>query len=148
MGGKGTTSTSNKIFFFALILALVAVVFIYNMADLASQAIKYQLSTLGSSIYEYQRATGQWPRSTGDLAKTSIALQMNHWQDDLQSGKLVVVWPKDLSPNPKDNADYILAYFTGGLISRFGWQWVCWGDLHLEYLPTEKLQAALKSAKD
>jgi hypothetical protein len=53
-----------------------------------------------------------------------------------------------LEGESRDNADKILAYYNAGLISKFGKQWVCWGDLHTEYLPSQRLQALLKSGND
>lgn len=121
--------------------------FIYNTMDISSLAICYQLGVYGTSIYEYQAANGHWPESAADLARTSISARFRHWQDELRSGRVVVVWPHNLKSNPRDNGNRILAYFTGGLISKFGRNWVLWGDLRTEYLPTEKLQAALQAAK-
>ncbi len=73
-----------------------------------------------------------------------MALTMRGWDDDISSGRVIVLWPKDWPPNPKNSADKILAYYNAGLISEFGRQWACWGDLHTEYMPTEKLQTTLK----
>ena len=124
---------------------IVIGVFLYNSIDISNQTISYRLKVLGAGIYEYYSVTGQWPASAADLAKTSMALQLRYWEDDLQTGRVVVLWPRNLKPNPLDNGSRILAYFNGGLISTFG-NWVCWGDSRTEYLPTEKLQTILKSA--
>ncbi len=129
------------------VVLLAVAIYLYNTMDISSQAVRYRLEALGASIYEYHTATGQWPDQAADLAGTSMAVRMRYWQDDIQSGRVVVLWPHNLKPNPRDNADRVLAYFTGGLISKFGRQWVCWGDLRTEYLPTEKLQGILKTAK-
>jgi len=116
----------------------------YNTTDIAHKAVSYRLKFLCEGIYQYRAATGSWPAKVADLAGTPMALTMRRWDDDIYSGRVVVVWPQDWPPSPKDNADKLLAYYTAGLISDFGRQWVCWGDLRTEYLPTENLQAALK----
>ncbi len=74
-----------------------------------------------------------------------MALQMRGWDDDIYSGRVVVLWPRDWPPNPRNNPDKILAYYTAGTISGYGKQWVCWGDLRTEYLPTEKLQTIIET---
>lgn len=136
----------KKIIISAGALLIFAGVYIYSTADVASQAIRFRLKILGESIYEYHAATGHWPGQAEDLARTSMAVQMRFWQEDIQSGGVVVIWPQNLKPNLKDNADRILAYYRGGLISSLG-NWVCWGDLRTEYLPAEKLQAALQATR-
>jgi len=102
---------------------------------------------LCEGIYGYRAARGHWPAKVADLAGTPMALTMRGWDDDIVSGRVVVLWPQDWPPSPRDNGGKILAYYTAGLISEFGKQWVCWGDLRTEYLPTEKLQAALKTTR-
>jgi len=121
--------------------------FIYNSIDISNQTIRFRLKALGASIYEYRALTGHWPAKADDLSMTSMALKLRYWQDELQNGSVVVLWPRNLKPHPRDNGGRILAYFQGGLISTFG-NWVCWGDLRTEYLPTDKLQAALKATPD
>ena len=125
-------------------LLLVLGFFIYNITDDFIRAICYRLEVFGAGVYEYHALTGQWPDKAGDLAVTPMAARLRYWQDDLQSGRFVVVWPHDFKPNPKDNADRILVYHNAGLFLKFGIQWVCWGDLTSDYLTTAKLQAALK----
>lgn len=130
----------------AAVLASVTI-FLYNSTDISSQAICYQLQAFGTAIYEYQAAHGQWPQSSADLAITSLPVRLRYWQEELQSGRVAVAWPQNnWQPHPKENGNYILAYFTGGLISGFGRNWVLWGDLRTEYLPNDKLTAALKTA--
>jgi hypothetical protein len=130
----------------AVVLASVAI-FLYNSTDISSQAVCYQLQAFGTAIYEYHAAHGQWPQGAADLAKTSLPARLRYWQEELQSGRVVVAWPQNWPPHPQDNGHYILAYFTGGLISGFGRHWVLWGDLRTEYLPSDKLTAVLKAAK-
>jgi hypothetical protein len=114
------------------------------ISDVAHQAVSYRLKFLCEGIYQYRAATAHWPAKAADLAGTPMALQMRYWDDDIYSGRVVVLWPRDWPANPRDNTGKILAYYNAGLISEFGKQWVCWGDLRTEYLPTEKLQNLLK----
>ncbi len=118
------------------------------ISDIAHKAVSFRLKFLCEGIYQYRAATGHWPAKAADLAGTPMALQLGYWEDDIHSGRVVVLWPQNWPPNPWDNAGKILAYYTAGTISQYGKQWVCWGDLRTEYLPTEKLQAILKSPKD
>ena len=132
------------------LLIIIGVYFfnlMYNTADVSHQGVSYRLGALCAGIYEYHEATGQWPGKVADLAGTPMAACLRYWQDDILSGRVVVLWPRDWQSNPKDNADKILAYYTGGLISEFGKQWVCWGDLRTEYLSTDKLQVSLKATE-
>ncbi len=134
----------KKILISAGVVLVLVGFYIYNTMDVSSQAVRYRLGALCESFYEYHAATGQWPAKSGDLAGTSMAVRLRYWQDDIQTGRVVVLWPQNLKPNPEDNADRILAYYNGGLISTLG-NWVCWGDLRTEYLSTNKLDAILKS---
>lgn len=142
LSGRAT----RKIIVGAGVLLVALVAFAYNSIDIASQTIRFRLEALGASIYEYRGLTGRWPARADDLSGTSMALRLRYWQEDIQTGRVVVVWPRDWKTHPPDNRDRILAYHTSGLLANFGWQWVCWGDLRTEYLLTKKLQAALKSA--
>ena len=76
------------------------------------------------------------------VAGTPLAMQLRYWDDDILRGRVVVVWPRDFKPNPRDNAHRLLAYYAAGLISKFGRQWVCWGDLRTEHLSSANLQTA------
>ncbi len=130
----------------AVVLPLGAI-FLYNATHIANKTIGFQLQAFGTAVYEYQAAHGRWPQGAADLAQTSLPVRLRYWQDELQSGKVVVAWPQNWPPRPQDNGRYILAYFTGGLISGFGRNWVLWGDLRTEYLPKDRLAAALEAAK-
>ena len=130
----------------AVVLASGAI-FLYNSTDIANQAIVYQLQAFGAAVYEYQAAHGQWPQGAADLATTSLPARSRYWQEELRSGRVVVAWPQNWPPRPQDNGRYILAYFTGGLISGCGRNWVLWGDRRTAYLPRDQLTAALKAAK-
>ncbi len=88
----------------AAVLASVAI-FLYNSTGISSQAICYQLQAFGTAVYEYQAAQGQWPQSAADLATTSLPVRLRSWQDELQSGRVVVAWPKNnWQPHPKKMA--------------------------------------------
>ena len=54
-----------------------------------------------------------------------------------------MAWPRNWKSNPKDNSTHVLAYYTAGLISEVGRNWVLWGDLRTEYLSKDRLKAAL-----
>ena len=59
----------------------------------------------------------------------------------------MVEWPKDLEPDPKENAGLVLPYDNGGLFARLGRVWVCWGDLRTEYVNADDLQAKLQAVR-
>ena len=145
---KSSRSLIRSIIIAAVVVLIAFGVFIYNATDISHQAVSIRLKLLCEGIYEYRAATGHWPAQTADLAGTAMAARMRFWDDDIRSGRVVVLWPQGWPPNPQDNADKILAYYNKGLISEFGKQWVCWGDLRTEYVSTEKLQALLKTTDD
>jgi hypothetical protein len=123
----------------AVAIALVAIRGPYSgVQDVAHEAVRLHLNLIGSSIYEYHAATGKWPTQIDDLERRS-------W---FVNDAMVIVWHKDLKPDPKDNARQILAYHDKGLIAEGGHKWVCWGDLRTEYIKTVDLQAYLKKLKD
>lgn len=62
----------------------------------------------------------------------------------LDSGTNVIVWHTDLKSNPAENASEVLAYHNKGLLAWFGHQWVCWGDLRTEYIPSKELEVGCK----
>lgn len=102
--------------------------FVNEMNDLSSQAY---LRLYGESIYEYHALSGKWPSRIDDLLQTSLALKDLHlaWISQLESEADIIVWPKNLKPDPKDNAHVILCYHNKGLDAERGRMWVCWGDL-------------------
>jgi hypothetical protein len=114
-----------------------------GIEDVAHESIRREIALLGSSIYEYHARTGHWPSRPEELAETSLALQSPHWKMLVDIGTNVVVWHEDLKPNPADNANVILAYHNRGLLAHTGRQWVCWGDLRTEYIPTRELRERL-----
>jgi hypothetical protein len=119
-----------------------------GITDVAHEAIQYHLRPLGESIYEYHGRTGQWPTRIDDLEKTSIASKSPSWRIMLEAGTNVIVWPKQLKPDPKDNAGHVLAYHNRGTLAENGRQWVCWGDLRTEYITTGELRAKLEAGKE
>jgi hypothetical protein len=120
--------------------------FVYHTTDIANSSTELHLGLLGSSIYEYHATTRQWPTRIDDLSQTSLT-QNPHWKWELENGVYVIVWPKDLKPDSKDNADVILAYHNKGLLAELGRKWVCWGDLRTEYIKTKDLRAKLEAAE-
>lgn len=61
----------------------------------------------------------------------------------LDSRTNVIVWHDDLKATPSENANVILAYHNKGLLTWVGRQWVCWGDLRTEYIPSRELAVKL-----
>ena len=119
-----------------------------GISDLAHESVRLQLNLIGSSFYEFQAAQGKWPAQNDDLAKTSLPATSPYWKYELDEELIVIVWDNTLKPNPKQNADRILAYYNKGLISEQGRSWVCWGDLRTEYIKTDDLRAYLQKLKD
>lgn len=125
-------------------LALAAVVLFYSgVADVASQAVEYQLKTFGQAIYEYHTITGNWPQDAEDLNRTSLPLRLRYWRATLDNGSIVIVWHKNLHSDPAANAGVVLVYHNRGLLAEMGHQWVCWGDLRNEYISSRKLKQTL-----
>ena len=69
---------------------------------------------------------------------------MRYWKEDLETGRMVVIWREDLKPDPKENAGLVLLYYNKGLFSLLGRNWVCWGDLRTEYIKSSELRAKLR----
>lgn len=123
----------------AAVVAAVLAVSKYGIFGLAHETTQLYLSQIGASVYEFHAQHGRWPASIDDLATTSLPRQNSHWETELRDGVFVIVWPTDFQPEPKDNADRILAYHNKGLLATQGHVWVCRGDLQTEYLPAEKV---------
>jgi hypothetical protein len=133
----------------AALLALILPVIGYlSRSDVSHQAIQLWLQIFGSSIYEYHFKTGEWPSQTDDLARTSLPQKFRYWEQMLDDETIVVVWHKNLKPEPKANAGLILAYHNKGLYARLGRVWVCWGELRTEYIKIGDLRAKLQISKD
>ena len=92
--------------------------------------MQVQLKLFGAAIYEYHSHTGHWPTKVDDLAQTSLPVQSRVWGQTANT--IVFLWPQNLKPEPKDNAQILLAYWGGGLFNSFGRVWACWGDLRTE----------------
>lgn len=113
----------------------------FDPTSVANQAMQIQLKLFGSAMYEYHTATKRWPTKLDDLAQTSLPRRSYIWQQTATT--MVFLWPHDLNPDPKDNADVLLAYYKGGLYNRVGRVWVCWGDLRTERMQEHDLRARL-----
>jgi len=140
--------SKTKWMVFAGIVAafLVAIYWHYfSRASIPHEAIQLHLRLTASSIYEFHKATGRWPKVADDLASTSLAQTSPYWRTLIDNGSVAVVWNSDLKPDPKDNASLLLTYNNAGLFSKLGRVWVCWGDLRTEYVKEEDLRSKLKS---
>jgi hypothetical protein len=125
---------------------LVAIYWHYfSRASIPHEAIRLHLRLTASSIYEFHKATGRWPKVADDLASTSLAQTSPYWRTLIDNGSVAVVWNSDLKPDPKDNASLVMTYNNAGLFSKLGRVWVCWGDLRTEYVKEEDLRSKLKS---
>ena len=122
--------------FWAVLAALVVVAgFIYGSLSVAVDSVKFDLRIIGESVYQaHARDSAWWPRCVDDLKGTAY-LQMPQRRELINEGVYVVVWQQDLDARPEANADRILAYHDGGLLSWFGSRWVCWGDLRITREP-------------
>jgi hypothetical protein len=136
---------------FAVVAGLIVLALVLMQApssgisEVAHRATQLHLRFFGSSIYEFHSATGRWPAQIDDLAMTLLPQKSPYWKVMLEDQVDVIVWHKNLKPDPKDNADQILAYHNKGLIATGGQTWVCWGDLRTEYIKTDDLRAYLDS---
>jgi hypothetical protein len=109
--------------------------------SIAHQAMQFQLKLFGAAMYEYHSARGRWPASLDDLAQTSLPQRSYVWR---QTGTtFTFLWPKDLKPDPKENANVLLAYDNAGLFNKLGRVWVCWGDLRTEHMSERELRVRL-----
>ena len=146
------TAVSFKSKLFAAVGVLVLLWFArvvwdyFDPGTVAHQAMQYQLRLFGSAMYEYHSATGQWPASLDDLARTSLPQRSYVWKQTAST--MVFLWPKDLKPDPKDNARVLLAYDNAGLFNKLGRMWVCWGDLRTEHMRERDLRARLPGARN
>jgi hypothetical protein len=121
--------------FWAVIAAVVVVAgFIYGALSVAVDSVKFDLRIIGESVYQAPARDSVWPRNVSDLEGTTY-LEMGHRTELIDKGVYVVVWPEGLDPRPAANADRILAYHNGGILSWLGLRWVCWGDLRITREP-------------
>lgn len=129
----------------SVVIALFATRGLFSgSAGVAHRAVRLHLELFASSIYEYHRAKGKWPTRIDDFEETTLPARSPHWRSCLASDAMVILWHKDLMDDPKQNRRQILAYHDKGLIAARGRQWVCWGDLRTEYIPSEELRAYLE----
>jgi hypothetical protein len=113
----------------------------FDEGSIAHQAMQLQLKLFGAAMYEYHSDAGGWPASLDDLAQTSLPQRSYLWK---QTGStFTFLWPRDLKPDPKENANVLLAYDKAGLFNRLGRVWVCWGDLPTEHMSERKLRVRL-----
>ena len=132
----------------ALGIAASCVGFVWDYFDRSSiphVAIQYWLKTFGESIYEYESKTGRWPAGVDDLGETTLPVRFPLWRETAKN--VVFLWPKELNAESKENGGVILAYYNGGLLSKMGRVWVCWGDLRTEYFPEKDLKTYLGSPR-
>ena len=113
----------------------------FDTTSVPHQTIQLQLKLFGEAMYEFHSTTGRWPAKLDDLQRTSLPARSYVWRQTAET--FTLLWPQDLKPDPKDNANVLLAYESGSLMSRLGRIWVCWGDLRSELLRKPDLQAKL-----
>jgi hypothetical protein len=120
---------------------------VMEMKDLSVQAY---LRLYGESIYEYHALTGKWPSEIDELFKTSLPLKDRNgcWKSQLEMESDVIVWPKNLKPDPNDNGHVILCYHNKGLDAERGRMWICWGNLRTECITLEELKGYLNKTKN
>jgi len=131
----------------ALLLLLWAARLAWDYLDktsVAHEAMETQLKLFGAAMYEYHSSTGRWPASVDDLAQTSLPHRSYVWRQTART--LTFLWPKDISADPKQNANIVLAYDHAGLFNNLGRVWVCWGDLRTEHVREKDLRARLRLA--
>ena len=120
-----------------------AIAFAYGQVSVATESIRFDLQSIGRSVYEAHSKSGKWPTRIDDLNDTEY-LKMPYRKTMLGYGAFVVVWQDDLASEPAANRDRVLAYHDRGLLSRFGSVWVCRGDLRTERMSRDALGAYLK----
>jgi hypothetical protein len=124
-----------------VVVCLVIVIgFIYAQLNIVNKSVHFALSKIGESIYQAHARTGKWPTQVSDLDGTEY-LSLPYRRDILEHELYVIVWHKDLDPNPAANRDRILAYENGTILSRLGWIWVCRGDLTIERMNSAEVRA-------
>ena len=133
--------------FAGLVVAFLGAIYwhYFSRASIPHEAIQLHLRLTASSIYEFHKATGRWPKVADDLASTSLAQTSPYWRTLIDNGSVAVVWDNDLKPDPKDNSSLVMTYNNAGLFSKLRRVWVCWGDLRTEYMKEELLRSQLKN---
>jgi hypothetical protein len=133
-----------------LVVGLLGVVlsvtaFLYDVADTAEHSIRFDLGSIGRSVYEARQKNGKWPARIADLAGTQY-LKMPHRKELLERGNFVIVWQEDLKPQPEMNRGRVLAYDNRSMLSWFSTVWTVRGDLRVESMDRNQLNALLKAA--
>ena len=132
-------SVGKRILWVVLAVAGVGVAFTYAQVGIAIDSIRFDLRSIGASVYQAHARTGRWPETIADLDGTEYLL-MPYRRGVLEDRLFVVVWPRDLDPNPERNPSRILAYDHGSLLSRLGIVYVCRGDLRTERVAGDELR--------
>ena len=132
-------SRKRKTITAVLVIAVIAIVFVYAQIDIAAKSIQFDLRKIGESVYEARSKSGKWPVQIADLEGTEY-LEMPHRRTILEKGLFVIVWQRGLDRNPEANRNRILAYDNGSLLARLGWLWVCRGDLRIQRMSAREVR--------
>ncbi|MGE3809063.1 MAG: hypothetical protein AB7K24_30740, partial [Gemmataceae bacterium] len=117
----------RKLVIFIAALVFLTLLFV-SMSSIAIRSIQLHLRAVGESIYAYHERTGRWPASNDDLATTNLSTDFPHALGEIEAGRLIVVWPKEMPARPADNAGRILVYNKRSFVGWFGCCLVCRGD--------------------
>jgi len=131
-------SRSRRLFWAVLVIAAIALSWLWGTTRVAIESIQFDLGRIGESIYEAHARDGRWPARIADLEGTTY-LNMPYRRSALEDGAFVVVWQEDLDPDPAANRDRVLAYDDGSLFARLGLVWGCWGDLRVARVDAERI---------
>lgn len=138
--------SAKRILLALALLIGIAAAFAYGQIEVATQSIRFDLRSIGKSIYQARARSGKWPMQIGDLEGTEY-LEMPRRRTVLDERVYIIVWQEDLDARPEANAGRILAYDNRSLLTRFGIVWACRGDLRIEKLRADEI-AALKSGSN
>jgi hypothetical protein len=141
MSGKRNLRTG----IFTVLILVIAV--LGSHVSIAIQSIRFDLRMIGEGYYEARMQSGKWPTCVADLEGTAY-LNLPQRKSILEDGHFVVVWQGGLDADPNENAERVLAYDNGSLLCRFGWVWVCRGDLRTEYVRESELRRLLSERKE
>lgn len=138
--------SAKRILLALAVLIGIAAAFAYGQIEVATQSIRFDLRSIGKSIYQARARSGKWPMQIADLEGTEY-LGMPRRRTVLDERVYIIVWQEDLDARPEANAGRILAYDNRSLLTRFGIVWACRGDLRIEKLRADEI-AALKSGSN
>lgn len=138
--------SAKRILLALALLIGIAAAFAYGQIEVATQSIRFDLRSIGKSIYQARARSGKWPMQIADLEGTEY-LEMPRRRTVLDERVYIIVWQEDLDARPEANAGRILAYDNRSLLTRFGIVWACRGDLRIEKLRADEI-AALKSGSN